>query len=363
MMELLGVDDANGGGRIVFRALQGIGGSGLYSMTMVIVPSLTPPRKRSMIGAYIALCVTTSGVLGPILGGEWIAAGRQPLVSLARTNDFLLLLGAITNHRDSYTWPWIFWINLPIAGTALVVFLSAWPSGKASKTFSLAALLSIDFLGCLLLLAASTLLVFALLEAGTFQYEWHSPVIVVCLVLSAASLSAFILWQSWIAAHPSFKIKVVFPVKTITQRVVAAGMISTFLSGFIYYIAVVNLPERFQIVSRDSPITAGLRLLPMLVFSGIGAILGGFASARRNNTSYTLILASAFQLLGYGLMTTLGLTTDVPAKQYGFQIFLGLGFGMTMSSATQMMHLQAAPQWLGTYPPLLSPPFPPSNHH
>jgi hypothetical protein len=89
----------------------------------------------------------------------------------------------------------------------------------------------------------------------------------------------------------------------------------------------------------------------MLVFSGAGAILGGFASAHRNKTSYTLIAASAFQLLGYGLMTTLGLTTDVPAKQYGFQIFLGLGFGMTMSSATQMMHLQAAPQWLGTYHP------------
>jgi hypothetical protein len=67
-------------------------------------------------------------------------------------------------------------------------------------------------------------LVFALLEAGTYQYEWDSPVIVACLVVSAASLTAFVLWQSWIAAHPTFKIKVVFPVKTITQRVVAAGM-------------------------------------------------------------------------------------------------------------------------------------------
>jgi hypothetical protein len=137
-------------------------------------------------------------------------------------------------------------------------------------------------------------------------------------------------------------------------------MRSTFLSGFVYYIAVVNLPERFQIVSRDTPIIAGVRLLPMLVFSGLGAILGGFASARHNNTSYTLIIASAFQLLGYGLMTTLGLTTDVPAKQYGFQIFLGLGFGMTMSSATQMMHLQAAPQWLGSSYPTSFPHFPTS---
>jgi hypothetical protein len=139
-------------------------------------------------------------------------------------NRSFLYTGAITNHRDSHTWPWIFWINLPIAGTALVVFLSAWPSSKARRTFSLPALLSIDFLGCLLLLAASTLLVFSLLEAGTYQYEWDSSVIVACLVLSAASLTAFVLWQSWIAAHPAFKIKVVFPVKTITQRVVAAGM-------------------------------------------------------------------------------------------------------------------------------------------
>jgi hypothetical protein len=119
------------------------------------------------------------------------------------------------------------------------------------------------------------------------------------------------------------------------------------LTGFVYYVAVVNLPERFQIVSGISPIMAGVRLVPMLVSSGIGAVIGGFANARRNYTSYTLVAASAFQVLGYGLMTTVGQSTIVPAKLYGFQIFLGLGFGMSMAAATQMINLQATPELLG----------------
>lgn len=120
------------------------------------------------------------------------------------------------------------------------------------------------------------------------------------------------------------------------------------LTGFVYYIAVVNIPQRFQIVSGISPIMSGVRLIPMLVFSGIGAVVGGLANARRNYTSYTLAVASAFQVLGYGLMTTIGQSTVVPAKQYGFQIFLGLGFGMSMAAATQMMNMQAEPELLGT---------------
>ena len=122
---------------------------------------------------------------------------------------------------------------------------------------------------------------------------------------------------------------------------------ATTLSGFTYYVAVVNLPQRFQIVSRDSPIIAGLRLLPMLVFSAVGAVTGGVLSAKRNNTAFTLVAAAASQVLGYGLMTTIGDTTSVPAKLYGFQIFLGLGFGLSMSSATQMINLQVEPRWLG----------------
>lgn len=54
---------------IALRTLQGIAGSGLYSLAMVILPEIFPVRLQAMIGGVIGLVVTVSGILGPILGG------------------------------------------------------------------------------------------------------------------------------------------------------------------------------------------------------------------------------------------------------------------------------------------------------
>ena len=119
----------------------------------------------------------------------------------------------------------------------------------------------------------------------------------------------------------------------------------TLLSGFVFYIAVINLPQRFQIVDQDSPVIAGVKLLPMMVASAIGSLLGGGVNRKRNVTPFTLMAASAFQLLGYGLMSSLGDASPTPQKNFGFQIFLGLGFGLTMPSVTIIAQLHAEPRW------------------
>ena len=108
----------------------------------------------------------------------------------------------------------------------------------------------------------------------------------------------------------------------------------TILSGFTYYLAVVNLPERFQIVGRDNPLIAGVRLLPMLASGALGSFVGGASNQKRNNTAYLIIAASALQLLGYGLMITLGEESASPPRNYGFQVLLGFGFGLSISSTT-----------------------------
>lgn len=69
---------------IALRALQGIGGSGLYSLAMVIIPEVSPQKMKKWIGAGVGMVVGMSGVLGPILGG------------------------IITNYTS---WRWIFWIK------------------------------------------------------------------------------------------------------------------------------------------------------------------------------------------------------------------------------------------------------------
>lgn len=69
---------------IACRTLQGIGGSGLFSVTMIIFPEMSPPKARKVIAPLIGMVISMSGVLGPILGG-------------------------LFTHYT--TWRWVFWIK------------------------------------------------------------------------------------------------------------------------------------------------------------------------------------------------------------------------------------------------------------
>lgn len=115
---------------------------------------------------------------------------------------------------------------------------------------------------------------------------------------------------------------------------------ATVLTGYNYFVAVVNLPERFQIVSGDHPVTAGLRLLPMMVSSAAGSTISGILSGKFGLQAPVLVASAAFQMLGYGLMTTLGNASDIPRSNYGYQVFLGLGFGLGGSFEEHTFNLE-----------------------
>lgn len=74
----------NLGQLIACRALQGLGGSGLYSITMIILPELTPDHLKKFIASLIGIVIAVAGVLGPVAGG-------------------------VLTHYAS--WRWVFWIK------------------------------------------------------------------------------------------------------------------------------------------------------------------------------------------------------------------------------------------------------------
>jgi len=54
---------------IGFRAAQGVGGAGLYAMTMIIYPEISPPNLVPMLSSILGMIVALAGISGPIIGG------------------------------------------------------------------------------------------------------------------------------------------------------------------------------------------------------------------------------------------------------------------------------------------------------
>nr|POE51690.1 efflux pump roqt [Quercus suber] len=306
---------------IILRAFQGIAGSGLYSLAMIMVMENFPPHRRAFVGPAVAVVQVVSGVMGPLVGG------------------------ALSEHGSD--WRWIFYLNLPISGCAVVCLLVVAPERAVKTSSTLDALRSIDYLGSLTLLSTSVLLIFALQQAGSYTYSWSSGATITSFVLAGSSFISFVLWQLWLASRPNFSIQPIFPVNAVKSRVLSSALFVTLLNGYVYYLAVVNLPERSEIVDGVSTTTAGIRLLPMLLTSAVGAIVTGAVNSKKNLTAYTLCIASALQVIGYGLMTTLGPhNASTLSRLYGYEVFLGIGFGLSIASSTMMTQFQAEPEYL-----------------
>lgn len=122
----------------------------------------------------------------------------------------------------------------------------------------------------------------------------------------------------------------------------------TLLTGFVYLGLLVIIPERSQIVHGGNALEAGLKLLPLLASCALASFAAGAASRKRNNTSIVLVICSAFQLLGVGLLTTLDSPDSSSAALYGFQVIVGFGIGLCFSAATTAVSLQVSREDLAT---------------
>ncbi|KAK4199615.1 putative multidrug resistance protein [Triangularia verruculosa] len=318
---------------IAGRAVQGVGGSGLYSLAQVCLVEQGPARPE-VVGGLVGITLSVSFVLGPIMGG---------------------------GISDAWWWRGIFWINIPFGIISIVGILTLWPREITSPsrkdeyqqppTTRMESfwhkIARIDFIGNTLLALASILLVFALQEAGSFVWKWDSPVIIWSLAISAVCFVLFSAWEWYLyrgGESGSVRIEGIFPVNLVKRRVYGCVLVNTLLSGFVYIALVIKIPERLQIVYHDSALLAGVHLLPMLGSCAFGSFLGGLMSKKKNLTSHTLIMGGLLQVLGLGLMTgfnyvvTKGMTMG---QLLGFTGLYGLGVGLSFASATIIAAVEA----------------------
>ncbi|RKT10930.1 EmrB/QacA subfamily drug resistance transporter [Streptomyces sp. 1114.5] len=287
---------------IAFRAVQGIGGGGLMSVTMVVIAQLKEPEERG--GGK-------GGAMGGIVAGLGMAIGP--------------LIGAL--FTDHLSWRWIFYVNLPLglvvlAGVALVVKL---PSAAGRRR--------LDFPGAALAAAFATGLLLVT-EWGGKDYGWASPVI---LGLGAATLAvlALFLWRQSTAAEPVLPLSL-FRIRVVRLGFAIQGLVGMGMTGSIMFVMLY-----LQIARGVAPTAASLYLIPMAAgMTAVGLLTGRLVS--RGHSSRTFLVAGAgCSALALALLALSGPATGLWAVCLELAL-LGGGLGQLIGQLIAEVQ-QAAP--------------------
>ncbi|KAI0382787.1 putative MFS multidrug transporter [Hypomontagnella monticulosa] len=295
---------------IIFRAFQGIGGSGMYSLTFVILAQVVPMDKLGICTGILSSVFALASLLGPILGG---------VIS------------------DQSTWRWIFWLNVPGIAVAFAILSKFMNSGKSRQQVR-KSMKTMDVVGAFLSLAWAILLIFALQEGGK-AYEWNSGIIIGTLVGGIAILIVFAMWEWWVYRYTNTD--GLFPVGLLKRSVVVLLFLNLLLLGFTFYVPVIQIPQRFQYVNTQTATRAGILLLPLTLVSPTTALVAGSLVGRHRFWAPGLtILGGCLNLIGITLMSTLPVSNDVPSAQFGYQVIIGMSLGLMTPTLLYLLKVE-----------------------
>jgi len=255
---------------IVARILQGIGGGGMQPLAQSILLESFPPRRHGTAMAVYGMGVVVAPVIGPTLGG-WIT--------------------------DSYSWRWIFYINLPIGVLALfMVNLFVEDPPYLRKAFRGA----IDYLGfgLMALWLGSLQLV---LDKGQEMDWFATPWIRWTAAISFLALLGFI-FRELTDREPIVQLRV------LMDRNFSVGTVITGIYGFVLYGATAMLPLFLQTIMGYSALQSGLTVSPR----GMGAMASMMAvGVLVRYFDGRLLMAIGFALLGYSTWMLSNISLDI----------------------------------------------------
>ncbi|OBT78521.1 hypothetical protein VF21_01054 [Pseudogymnoascus sp. 05NY08] len=283
---------------IAGRGVQGIGSGGINMIVEVIISDLVPLRQR---GNYMAIILSIYSVgvsLGPFVGGIIV---------------------------QTTSWRWVFYINLPVGGAALVVLYFALQVKYNKEMTFFQKLRRIDFVGNMILILSSLSVLFALTDGGS-KYNWSTYNIIVPLVLGLLGLIVFPFYEA-----SKFCIEPVMPNRLFNSRTSVVIAICTFVNSIILYWVVYFLPVYFQAVLGSTPARAGVQVIPMTVIGIPGAAISAVVLAKWGKYRILHQVGFGITAIGIGLFTLQNRHTTT-AQWVIYQVIPALGSGMVLNT-------------------------------
>jgi len=250
---------------IVFRVIQGASGGTMQPLSQAIMLEAFPPEERGKAMAAWAVCIVTAPILGPVVGG-WLT--------------------------DTYSWRWIFYINIPVGIISLImaklfVFDPPYLRKKAQ---------GIDYWG-IGMLAVGMAALQIMLDKGQQEDWFTSNMIATLAAIAAVLLPAFVLYEIF-AKNPIIHLKV------FRDRTYAIGVFLMTTVGFVLYGSLVLLPIILQTLLGYSAMQAGIAMAPRgigsLLFTPVIGIVLGRVGARKILAAG--IVLCAFTLFWFGFL-------------------------------------------------------------
>ena len=255
---------------VFFRILQGAGGGALQPISQAVMLESFPKEKRGMAMAMFGVGVVMAPIIGPTLGG-WLT--------------------------DSYSWRWIFFINIPVGVISLILtfFLIYDPPFLVRKKFGT---VSIDYIG-LGLLSVGLGFLQVVLDKGQREDWFESHFIVACAAVAVIGLVGALIWEL------NRKDPIV-DFRLLKNRNFFLATLTMFMLGFVLYGSTALLPIFLQTLLGYTALLSGLVLSPggfivVLMLPLVGQLLTRFDARWLVICGVVIVASSLFHMATFNL--------------------------------------------------------------
>lgn len=291
---------------IAARAVQGLGGGGLFVLALSIIADVIAPRDRGKIQGVFAGVFGVSSVIGPLIGGWFVEVA---------------------------SWHWIFYVNLPFGLAALAGFFFGFKAPTTRVEHK------IDYLGAALLsMALGGLVLVTSLGGRTFG--WSDPILIAIMAVAAVSLLAFLRVEST-ASEP------VLPLDLFKMNVFTVTSAIGFISGAMMFGTLTFIPIYLQIAKGTTPTQSGWQMIPLTIGLLTASTLSGRYMGRTGRYRILPMIGLSIATVGMAILTQLAPQTPAPVLWLALAL-VGAGLGTIFPVVTTAVQNAVPRHQIGT---------------